>query len=559
MTDHRSPVTDHRSPDTDHRSHSWPGALIVLSLWLLSLPTAAQAASAAVDICHQIPFGSHASALVPSGTAITALLCLQSRVQAERSITFELTVPPPLVPLPRDPALTAVQTPKGWVLKGAIRLGVAGEKWFATVKIKIPEKTPAGTYAFFSRASVTDGAAFPAVEQRTFLQVVSAAELADLFTFGPLMLPSNEMGEPDPRQQVNTVLLRRHSVRFWERLMEPDDPNKMTGTKPAAFAAVRIKSRAALAATLMVRLDILDPASGRMAPGFEIPYAEEHGIYADGSGIYQILSIPAGGEETAVLPIYTNEVQALPGTYTAHVRVSLFGSDLSFHQNKKNLQVAATRLLPALATFFSLVTALCAVLFFIVRRRRFFALPARSLILIAFFGAVTFAVVNIPGTLLFHAAHVILGPLSFLITGFFYEVIFYLLITALLVLIPHFGALSLVVAVRFLMSAFILGEFSPLSLLYYPTMAVVLETAAWFAGLTRLPQNHRIFVSAIIFGLGDAVLSLVFFNLNMFFYRLYYATWYIAAYVVINGFGFTCLAVPFGFRLGRRLKEATYV
>jgi len=535
------------------------GTFIVLMLCWPALPASAQTVSTPIAICHQIPFGSHTSALVPSGTSITALLCLQNRVQAKRRITFELTVPPPLVPLPQDPALTALQTPKGWVLKGVVRLRVSGEKWFTTLQIKIPANTPPGSYTFFSRASVSGAASFPAMEQRTTLQVVSAAELADLFTFGPLMLPSNEMGEPEPRQQANTVLIRRHKVRFWQRLMEPDDPNKMTGTKPAAFAAIRIKSRAAHPATLMVRLDILDPTSGKVVPGFEIPYAEEHGIHADGSGIYQILFIPAGGEETAVLPIYTNDAYVLPGTYTAQVRAALLGSDLSFYQSKETLQVVAARFLPALATLLSLVTAFFGILFFFVRRRRFFALPARALILIAFFGAVTFAVVNIPGTLLFHAAHVILGPLSFLITGFFYEVVFYLLITAMLVLIPHFGALSLVVAVRFLMSAFILGEFSPLALLYYPTMAVVLETAAWLSGLTRSPQNYRILVCATIFGLGDALLSLVFFNLSMFFYRLYYATWYIAAYVIINGFGFTCLAVPFGFRLGRRLKGATNV
>jgi hypothetical protein len=522
-------------------------------------PATVWAASAPVEIRHQIPFGAHRGALVASGSSITVMLCLQNNDQIGRRIDFELTIPPPLVPVARDPDLTALQTPGGWVLQARPRLEVAGEKWFTTLQIEIPEKTPAGSYTFFSTASVADAAGEPAVEQRNRLQVVSAADLADLFTFGPLVVPTNEMGERDPRQQAATILLRRHAARFWERLTVPDDPNKTAGTKPAAFAALRIQSRAALPATLMVRLDILDPLSQRVAPGFEIPYAEEHGIYAGGSGIYQILSIPAGGTETAVLPIHTNDALVMPGTYAVRAGVALFGSDVRCGQREEIVQVASGRLFPALATLFSLATAVFGVLFFAVRRRSFFDLPARTLILIAFFGAVTFAVVNIPGTLLFHAAHVILGPLSFLVTGFFYEVIFYLLMTSLLVLIPRFGALSLAIAVRFLMSAFILGEFSPLSLLYYPTMAVVLESAAWLSGLTRQPHSRRVLVCAVVFGLGDALLSLVFFNLSMFFYRLYYAGWYIAAYALINGFGFTCLAVPFGFRLGRRLKEAAHV
>jgi hypothetical protein len=522
-------------------------------------PAPVRAASAPVAICHQIPFGAHSGALVASGSRITVMLCLQNNDQTGLRVDSEMTIPPPLKPVARDSDLTALQTPKGWVLRARPRLEVAGEKWFTTLQIEIPDKAPLGTYTFLSRASVADGAEESTVEQRNRLQVVSATDLAELFTLSPLMVPTNEMGERDPKQQVATILLRRHAVRFWERLTTPDDPNKTAGTKPAAFAALRITSRAALPATLMVRLDILDPVSKRVAPGFEIPYAEEHGIYAGGSGIYQILSIPAGGTETAVLPIHTNDALVLPGIYTARAGVSLFGSDVRCGRREETVQVASGRFFPALATGFSLATAVFGVLFFAVRRRSFFTLPARTLILIAFFGAVTFAVVNIPGTLLFHAAHVILGPLSFLVTGFFYEVIFYLLMTALLVLIPHFGALSLAIAVRFLMSAFILGEFSPLSLLYYPTMAVVLESAAWLSGITRGTHPPRILVCAVTFGLGDALLSLVFFNLSMFFYRLYYAGWYIGAYALINGFGFTCLAVPFGFRLGRRLKEAAHV
>jgi hypothetical protein len=531
----------------------------VLLIGRIGWPVTVWAASAPVTICHQIPFGAHSGALVVSGSSITVMLCVQNNDQTGRRIDFEMTVPPPLAPATRDPDLTVLQTAGGWVLKARPRVEVAGEKWFTTLPIEIPEKTPAGNYTFYSTASVADAAGGATVEQRNQLQIVSTADLAELFSFGPLVVPTNEMGERDPRQQAATILLRRHAARFWERMTAPDDPNKTGGTKPAAFAALRITSRAALPATLMVRLDILDPLSQRVAPGFEIPYAEEHGIYAGGSGIYQILTIAAGGTQTAVLPIHTNDALVLPGTYVARAGVSLFGSDLRCGQREATVQVSAGRLFPALATLFSLATAVFGVLFFTLRRRAFFDLPARILILIAFFGAVTFAVVNIPGTLLLHAAHVILGPLSFLITGFFYEVIFYMLMTALLVLIPRFGALSLAIAVRFLMSAFILGEFSPLSLLYYPTMAVVLEGAAWLSGLTRRPHSQRVLVCAVVFGLGDALLSLVFFNLSMFFYRLYYAGWYIAAYALINGFGFTCLAVPFGFRLGRRLKEAAHV
>ena len=532
--------------------------MLLFGLFLAPSPAGSSPAPP-VTLCNQIPFGTHADALVSSATRLTAMLCLQNSTQSKRRLDFELLVPPPLVPVSEDPALTTMETPEGWRLTRSVPLEVAGEKWFATLGFAIPPGTPPGNYTFVTRVTDADAPLTPVVQQNNVLQVVSEPELADLFTISPLSLPTNEMGEADSRRQPGTLLLRRHVIRFWQRLMEPDDPNKMAGTKPAAHCAVRIKSRASHPVTLMVRLDVLDQASGRLAPGFEIPFAEEHGIYAGDSGIHQILLIPAGGEETAILPLYTNDAQVLPGTYATRVKVSLFGGDVNFYQGQEPLRVADARLAPALATAFSLAIALAGMLVVIARRRQVFALPARSLILIAFFGAVTFAVVTIPGTLLFHAAHVILGPLSFLVTGFFNAVIFYILIIALLLLIPHFGAMSLMIAVRFLMSAFILGEFSPLSLLYYPTMAVLLEAAAWLSGMTGQRPKRSIPITAAIFGLGDAFLGLIFFNLSMFFYRLYYADWYIATYVLINGFAFTCLAVPFGFRLGRRLKGATHV
>lgn len=186
----------------------------------------------------------------------------------------------------------------------------------------------------------------------------------------------------------------------------------------------------------------------------------------------------------------------------------------------------------------------------------------KDLILIALFGTVIFAVVNIPGTILFNVAHVLLGPFSFFLTGFFYEVIFYLLLISLLVLIPRTGVVTLAIMVRFLMSSFILGEFSPVSFLYYPTMAVVLEGAVYLSGISKESRNfskRRIMVAAVTLGLADAYLSFVSFNLSMLFYRLYYANWYIGIYIVINGFLFTFLAVPFGFSLGKRLRAVSIV
>jgi hypothetical protein len=61
--------------------------------------------------------------------------------------------------------------------------------------------------------------------------------------------------------------------------------------------------------------------------------------------------------------------------------------------------------------------------------------------------------------------------------------------------------------------------------------------------------------AAFVFGSGDALISYISFNLSIFVYRLYYAEWYILAYVFISGFIYTIIAVPLGLKMGFRLRS----
>ncbi len=528
--------------------------LTFLGYSLLSAMAAYPDTSEAI-IKNEIPYGQRAGGLLGRGTVITALLCVEDLSQGHIAIDYEIAIPGPLRPLPEDRDIKLEKGKAVWILKTSFCLNVEGEKWFRVIRISIPKDTPCQEYPICASATIQGKTGKEVIRQISRLRVVSTREMRDYLEIKGIIIPSNEEGEPDGRQEQDSFLIKGKGG-FWQRLAP------VKGKGPATYATVVIRNKAPYRTVLLVELDILDPKTGKKARGFEYPFAAEHGDLLGRGEIYQVVALKPQDEERVILPIYTKQGVVLPGIYLARVSLFPFGTTTNIGQKDVKIEVISARYIPVLMTIMGIITAVVGCSFFYWKRRQFLEMKATDLILIALFGTVMFTVVNIPGTLLFNVAHVLLGPFSFLLTGLFYNVVFYLLLISLLVLIPKVGVVTLVIAVRFLMGSFILGEFSPLSLIYYPTMATVLEGTVYLLGLTRRgqdPDRKGIILTAAAMGLADTYISLVFFSASMLFYRLYYANWYIGAYLVIDSFFFTLLAVPFGFRLGRRLRAVSVV
>lgn len=108
----------------------------------------------------------------------------------------------------------------------------------------------------------------------------------------------------------------------------------------------------------------------------------------------------------------------------------------------------------------------------------------RNLVLIALFGTVSFAAINLPMTILWELSHAIFGPFSFLFTGLFNEILLYMLIASLVVLIPKPGVIGLFMMVRFLLGGFITGSFTPIIFITLSVNAILLELML-YAGYNR--------------------------------------------------------------------------
>lgn len=578
---------------------------------------AAWTASPKVVVANEIPYGENESALLTDHSTVTGLLCVESLQQED--LRVDLTVESPfalaLPPGTEDGPLRVMNEEDRSTIRASFSLQVEGQKWFTPFTITVRGGVPPGDYAVVSTVRVAGADGAEELRHATRVKVVPREGIAGLFDLGEVILPSDEKGEPEERRERNSIVIKGEKS-VWRNLMEDPRGVDRMQVKPSAYVTVPVANHTPCRAVLLVRMDVTDLRNGKRVPGFEIPYAAEHGDALGEEAVYRVEDVEPDSIERVVLPVFTNEDLVEPGTYAARISAFLFGTNMEVGHRDVTVQVVGTRRLSMAMTLLALFTSVAATGFAGWKRERFFDMRGRELILIALFGTAIFAVVNIPGTLLANLANVLLGPFSFLITGFFYETLFYILLASLVVLIPRPGVVSLVIAVRFLLACFVMGEFSPLGVLHQATSAAFLEAAVYFLGLTRKPapsnrpgppgsssgsslvsgrqrgalifkstvpaeeavagegkdargiertdalgerkmSTGRIVLAATVLGLVDVFLSFISFNLNMFLYRLHYAAWYMAVYLAVNGFLLTFIAVPFGFKLGNRLKATT--
>jgi hypothetical protein len=138
-----------------------------------------------------------------------------------------------------------------------------------------------------------------------------------------------------------------------------------------------------------------------------------------------------------------------------------------------------------------------------------------------------------------------------------------LVLVTLLVLVPKPGTVTLVSIVRYLIGGLVFGGFTPVDLFYLGTSVVLLEAALYAAGVTRangllrrrdVPLRSMIVV-VLVMALANAAVQYVTYCLNISFYRLYFAEWFIWLAVALDGFLYAAVGAVPGLRLGLRLKR----
>ena len=238
--------------------------------------------------------------------------------------------------------------------------------------------------------------------------------------------------------------------------------------------------------------------------------------------------------------------------------MKIWGSDATVLRAIRPLLIVTPNFHAMLVTGIVLVvTGLGIVLLLCFHQQLFSCFSTKQLILISLFGTTIFIAVNVPSTLLTNLISALLGPISSLVTGLINEMLYYALLTSLLVLLPKFGVIALVSAVRLLLGGVTLGLLTPTILLHVVTAVLLLEVGFQIARKITLDSGAiggaNLLILAFIFGLCDALTVYVEFQLSMTLYRLFYANWYILTRILVDGFTYTFIGVLLGKRLGAGL------
>ena len=156
------------------------------------------------------------------------------------------------------------------------------------------------------------------------------------------------------------------------------------------------------------------------------------------------------------------------------------------------------------------------------------------------------------------------GPFSIFVTGPGDEGLPCLLLAALIVLLPRPGTLMLTYATLFVLNCIFGGSFGLVPILFVTVSIVLGEAILAAARVTtgqtlrrpgdRAPPGAALHVGATI-GLVNAAPLLAQYALYQVFYRLEFATGFIVAAVLIQGFLYGAIGGAIGARLGYRLRR----
>lgn len=369
-------------------------------------------------------------------------------------------------------------------------------------------------------------------------------------------LPTGIKGLPDRKRQKNTVYVRPDLFKKLGRYLgiaeERFDP-----WAPYTFQSISLSNKADSPMPLILRSNIYRQNRDETPEAF-YPPSEYLGGRRD---IAVVVSSEIQPGETAriVLPVFI--VSRPPqGTYRRVIEVFPLGSSVPVATYELPMHIISTNVMAFIFTMGAVILSIGGFIFLLLRFNALIKnMKVRWLVIIALYGAMTFAVLNVPIRIFGAMLSAFSGPFSVFITGFFSEILYYTLLVSLVRLIPRPGIVTLTVLVRYLLNGMLFGGFQFADILFTGSSIVAKEAAFYVSGVTRKGDDFKWTLSSTLFvafclSVADAYINLTNTYLFMALYRLYYAQWYIWMNVAVNGFLYTWIATFTGKRFSDKLK-----
>jgi|GEM_PF-825088 len=434
------------------------------------------------------------------------------------------------------------------------KLTVESEVWYSQLRLKIPDNAlPASTqisgHAIFESPSGDRW-------ERTISLFLSSSPIDDIkkqLSIEKVLMPTDVAGVFDPRQRPDAISYSRPLFGGFGRWLGVKS-HQINYFQPATYQTVRLRNRGQDTIHIIVTSMNRALKSGEAIPFLAPPDA----INAGTNRTLAFVSLAGESTTDVPLPIYFSPPHLRDfsdltgaGRYERAIEVKIWGSNATVLDATYPLLIVTPNRHALFVTGIMFVATSLGLFFLIGFRQRFFSrFTTKQLILIALFGATIFVLVSVPSTLLANLISALLGPIAFLITGLINEMLYYALLTSLLMLIRRSGVITLVSAVRLLLGGIMLGLLTPIALLYTGTTVLLLEAGFW---LTR--KVSHVLIWALVFGICDALAVYADFQLSITLYRLFYADWYILTRLLVDGFAYTFVGVLLGKRLGKGLSR----
>ncbi len=376
-------------------------------------------------------------------------------------------------------------------------------------------------------------------------------------------LPVDAQGNKDDRAAANVIYVRDTTLEGFRNRMTGDGATNWSAVfnHPATFVMLEMRNPQKDVRVLKFKAELLDKNTGKLEPGLmtagKVVDEYGHGLAGETGSVGEttaMISLDGKKNQTFILPLYVDYFTVLEGDYNLRVTVSGNGQE-----KIQEVPIAITKKhnVGLGAVGFSFLCALLALASSYRLPGCIKRIGARGAITVALFAALAFGGITLPTTLLGDLLHVFLGPFSGLVTGILSGVLQYLLIVSLLTLFRAPGVLALMFFVKYMLSGLMFGHFTPLGALSTCVSVVVLEAVLYLCGFYRVQQlgKHYMMLVALLLGLADAAVTFINLEQMMFFYRLYYADWYMALYMLINGLLYSSIGAWLGFKTGSKLQQ----
>ncbi len=492
------------------------------------------------------------------GSLLKGLVSVENTGPADKEVHIAIALPT---------GLTPARLPDGWRaetdgMAGVVRLPGGYGQWFDLLAFDTGGLA-AGEHAVAVTVSCGDW-------RRTITRKITVGPQSKAggkgLSIARVVLPVDHAGNPDERLSPGTLVLRDQMLDYYKNVLRGRGAynEAAEAVHPLTSMNVEFVNPDGDEKLLTVVSRLLD-GEGRAVPGMFTPAAgaddrENSGFAGSREETAAFIALSGEVGQTVRLPVYIDENVVKGGRYVLRVEAREAGRPVAVAERgvtvvARDGKAAALTLTAAVMVLGGLVVAARC------RRLLFAGLKTRWLITITLFGAVCFAAVNVPATLLGEVLHVLMGPLAFLATGMFHGVVLYMLVAALVVLIPRPGVAALLFAVRMLLGLLAFGHASPVALLLCGTQAVLLEGLLYLAGITAARSGgetaggwQRCLPVALACSAADGMSTYLNLHALSFLYRVFYADWYIYAVVAVNGVLYSGIGGFCGVVLGRKLR-----